>query len=208
MSNLPSVTYNDAIADRSVIRELVDCAERLPNAGALGPVIDDARRPPRLDEGHSEAERSSARIDYDITGCAMLIRMQVFDSIGLFDEGYFVYGEETDLLERMKRTCWRPYFVPTHGHVLHKGGATVSMQSGFEVYHRSRNCIVFAGKNLYGRRLTQYIVTYLTRYVPSNLIADLESEDSGRRIIKRVRGLLSGFGIFFAVRRKHRRLIH
>jgi len=38
-----------------------------------------------------------------ITGCCMLIRRAVFDTIGLFDEGFFMYGEDVEFCARASR---------------------------------------------------------------------------------------------------------
>ena len=35
--------------------------------------------------------------------CALLLRRSALDSVGLFDEGFFMYSEETDLQRRLAR---------------------------------------------------------------------------------------------------------
>lgn len=42
------------------------------------------------------------RIDY-VSGCCMMIRKEVFDEIGYFDERYFLYFEDVDFCLRAKR---------------------------------------------------------------------------------------------------------
>ena len=46
-----------------------------------------------------------------ICGAAALIRREVFDEIGLFDEAYFLYYEETDFMLRAKRAGWETWYV-------------------------------------------------------------------------------------------------
>jgi N-acetylglucosaminyl-diphospho-decaprenol L-rhamnosyltransferase len=47
-----------------------------------------------------------------VGGAAMMVRREVFDKIGLLDESYFVYYEETDLCLRAKRAGWSSWYVP------------------------------------------------------------------------------------------------
>jgi GT2 family glycosyltransferase len=66
------------------------------------------RDPPEL-AGWSAAEpREVAWLD----GCALLLRTTAVESVGFFDEHYFMYFEETDLLLRIARGGWRVECVP------------------------------------------------------------------------------------------------
>lgn len=47
-----------------------------------------------------------------VSGAFMLMRMSVIAEIGLMDEGYFLYFEETDYARRAKRAGWRCWHVP------------------------------------------------------------------------------------------------
>lgn len=56
-----------------------------------------------------------------IIGACLLVRREVFDRIGYFDEDYFIYTEEVDLCYRIRRAGWRLYWVP-QAEVVHIGG--------------------------------------------------------------------------------------
>lgn len=47
-----------------------------------------------------------------VDGAAMLVRRSVFQQVGGFDEGYFMYDEEVDLALRVRRQGWRVECVP------------------------------------------------------------------------------------------------
>jgi GT2 family glycosyltransferase len=47
-----------------------------------------------------------------VSGAHMMIRRAVFDDIGLMDEGYFLYYEETDFTLRARRAGWTCWHVP------------------------------------------------------------------------------------------------
>ena len=46
-------------------------------------------------------------------GAFMMVRSEIRDSIGLLDERYFMYGEDTDWAYRMKQAGWRIMYVPS-----------------------------------------------------------------------------------------------
>ncbi len=47
-----------------------------------------------------------------ITGGLMLVRREVFESAGCFDENFFLFFEEHDLLRRIKKNGWEIYYLP------------------------------------------------------------------------------------------------
>lgn len=46
-----------------------------------------------------------------VAGTSMLVRRAVFEQVGLFDEGFFLYFEETDFCRRAGNAGWKSYFV-------------------------------------------------------------------------------------------------
>ncbi len=48
-----------------------------------------------------------------VAGASMIIRREVFDAIGLMDENYFMYYEETDFCLQAKKAGWSCWYVPT-----------------------------------------------------------------------------------------------
>lgn len=55
-----------------------------------------------------------------IQGCALAIRRAVWDDVGPFDEGYWMYVEELDWCRRAHRLGYRLYFTPD-SRVVHYG---------------------------------------------------------------------------------------
>ena len=43
---------------------------------------------------------------------ALLVRREALDEVGLFDEEFFIYSEETDLLRRLRDAGWRTQYFP------------------------------------------------------------------------------------------------
>ena len=47
-----------------------------------------------------------------VSGASMMVRREVFEKIGLLDEGYFMYFEETDFCLRAKKAGFPTWYVP------------------------------------------------------------------------------------------------
>jgi GT2 family glycosyltransferase len=56
-------------------------------------------------------------------GPCFLVRREAADGVGLFDESFFMFWEETDWLYRLHRAGWKIWFLP-EAEVVHVGGAT------------------------------------------------------------------------------------
>jgi N-acetylglucosaminyl-diphospho-decaprenol L-rhamnosyltransferase len=51
---------------------------------------------------------------------ALLVRREALDDVGGFDEGFFIYSEETDLCRRLRSAGWRTQFFPSVTVVHHE----------------------------------------------------------------------------------------
>jgi N-acetylglucosaminyl-diphospho-decaprenol L-rhamnosyltransferase len=61
-----------------------------------------------------------------LSGASMFIRPQVLHQVGLFDETYFLYYEETDLCVRVGDAGWECWYVPA-SHVVHLVGQSAGV---------------------------------------------------------------------------------
>lgn len=66
-----------------------------------------------------------AQVDW-LPGASMLIRREVFKSVGLMDEGYFLYCEETDFCLQARRAGWSCWYVP-QSRVMHIAGQSTGV---------------------------------------------------------------------------------
>jgi GT2 family glycosyltransferase len=67
-----------------------------------------------------------------LMGACLLVRREVLDRIGLFDEDFFMYSEEVDLCYRIQRGGWRLAWVP-QAQVIHYGGQS-TQQAAREMF--------------------------------------------------------------------------
>jgi GT2 family glycosyltransferase len=72
---------------------------------------------PNYGPRHSQAARPTGYIQ----GACMLVRRAALAQIGLMDEQYFMYSEETDWCLRMRRAGWEVWFTPD-AQIVHYGG--------------------------------------------------------------------------------------
>lgn len=97
-------------------------------------------------------EQDSGKYDKDEeledgTGAALLIRRDVFQKIGLFDEAYFLYYEESDFCFRARMAGFKIMYIPS-AVVYHKNAQTTGLGSPLQDYYITRNRMLFASKFL------------------------------------------------------------
>lgn len=80
------------------------------------------------------------------SGCAMFFNTEVLKKVGFFDENYFLYYEDTDLSERIRKRGYKIYFCPTsvvwHKNAASSGGSGSDLQD----YYITRNRMIFSLK--------------------------------------------------------------
>jgi GT2 family glycosyltransferase len=106
-------------------------------------------RAPHLHMGeHDSAEANiDAYVEYAPT-CFMLIAPIVFSIVGLMDEKYFCYYDDTDFAYRVIKNKIKIKYLPS-SYIFHKvSSSTGGDESPFSLYHMNRNRVYFAKKNL------------------------------------------------------------
>lgn len=93
----------------------------------------------------SEEYNSIRRIYYAPT-CFALIKAGVFNEVGMMDENYFVYYDDTDFMWRLMKSHKLLYYYPKSV-LWHKESTSTGKRSFFSVYYLSRNVIYFTYKN-------------------------------------------------------------
>lgn len=86
-------------------------------------------------------------------GAFNLIRRQMLDEIGFFDERYYMYFEEVDLCLRAQKAGWKSFFIPD-AVVSHIGGASAQKRKDREFREASADLILFRTRSeqLYFRK--------------------------------------------------------
>ncbi|UXX83514.1 glycosyltransferase [Roseovarius pelagicus] len=67
------------------------------------------------------------RVDW-VAGASALLRRRMLEEIGLFDETFFLYFEETDLCRRAAQAGWHTLYAPA-SEVVHVGSVSTGMRT-------------------------------------------------------------------------------
>lgn len=62
-----------------------------------------------------------------VTGAAVMFRTKALEQSGLFDDGFFLYFEETELMHRLRGKGWQIWHEP-RARVVHEGGAATQIR--------------------------------------------------------------------------------
>lgn len=102
------------------------------------------------------------------TGCCMLIPRITYQRVGLLDERYFLYWEDTDYSMRVKKAGGELWYVP-NAVVWHKNaGSTGGSGSNMHIYYQTRNRILFSLKHASVRTKVAVLRQAVTMLVKGN----------------------------------------
>lgn len=164
---------NDTFVDRRFVKELINVFEDKKYAGIVAPKIYFAKGFEFHDKYRTEdlgkvfwytggimdwnnvigKHRGVDDVDtgqYDkiektdfASGCCFLTSREVLEKVGMFDEKFFLYYEESDLCERVKRKGFSIFYAP-RSVLWHKNAqSTGGSGSGLQDYYISRNRLLF-----------------------------------------------------------------
>lgn len=91
-------------------------------------------------------DRSNAREVDVVTGCFMLVRQEAIEQVGLMDERFFVYGEETDWCYRFSQAGWKILFTPD-AEIIHLGGESTKQAAAQMTLLRRGSKLLFFRKH-------------------------------------------------------------
>jgi GT2 family glycosyltransferase len=81
-----------------------------------------------------------------LQGACLLLRRAALDELGLFDEDYFMYSEEVDLCQRLRRAGWSLYWMP-QAKVMHYGGQSTQQAAAEMFLHLYRSKLLYFRKH-------------------------------------------------------------
>ncbi len=124
--------------------------------------------------GHGEPAAHYSRQEEVLlpSASAALYRRAMLDQIGLFDEHFFLYCEDTDLGLRARRAGWRCLYVP-EAVVEHRYSHSAGRVSLLKAYYVERNRILVAMKNFPLRMLLVLPLRGTSRYL-AHLLSPLQ----------------------------------
>lgn len=179
---------DDVIVTKNWLKPIIEYMGRNPEVGACQPKIRDMKQPEYFEyagaaggfmdvygypfcRGRIFFTREKDEGQYNdivdlvwTSGSCMVTKAEVIKKIGVFDESFFMYGEEADLCWRMNFAGYRLVSIPS-SIVYHYGSASMKkFQSHKKVFFHHRNGLILLFKN--------YTLRELFRYFPIRIFLD------------------------------------
>lgn len=139
-----------------------------------------------LDENQIINERKEVTF---LTGCLQLIRREVFENIGLYEEKYFLYMEDTDFCLRAYREGYKLMYVPK-SKIYHKVSASCGgKESPIVTYYMNRNRLLFNKK--YQENIFKSLV-FKSIYFGKIFIDPIRKRKTYRYLLEAIRDYIKG----------------
>lgn len=157
------VLNEDTILAPDCIQRLVDAGESEALVGMVGPLVLHADEPEVIQSAGGRLTRrwdavhigqnmdntcrftTPRHVDW-LSGCALLVRRQLIDSIGLLDERFFYYWEEVDWCLRARFSGWTLILEP-RAELWHKGVQRDYEPTPNVAYYNTRNRLLLMHKH-------------------------------------------------------------
>jgi GT2 family glycosyltransferase len=177
---------NDTELTEGLIEGLLDVFRRRPDAGMACPKFHFYYHPEIIEYAGYNAlnvwrgsctmvgnkERDEGQYDTESSthyahGGAMMIPAAVVREVGEMPECYFLYYEELDWSERIKRKGYKIYFQP-QALIYHKESMSVGKKSLVKTYYHCRNRILFMRRNAGPSALAAFTLYFIFFTIPKN----------------------------------------
>ncbi len=179
---------NDTEVTEGAIEKLVATLMDNPNGAAVSPKFHFFFHPGILEyAGYNDMNFFTARASmrghkepdvnkYNTTeqthyahGGGMMVPRWVIDRVGQMPQCYFLYYEELDWCEMMKRAGFKIYYEPA-ALIYHKESMSTGKASTLKTYYLNRNRILFIRRNASTWQRLTFIVYYTFVTLPKNTL--------------------------------------
>lgn len=158
------ILNSDVIVEKDFLDKLVSKIEENDKIGIAGSCICDyhekdivqsmganinlyfaAARRKFKGENYFSIDSSDVDADY-VEGACLLIKRDVFKSIGFIPENYFLFFEETEFCLKARKAGYKVMCIYA-SRVYHKGSSTISKFSNLSYSYLNRNRVIFVRRN-------------------------------------------------------------
>ncbi|HYG00991.1 MAG TPA: glycosyltransferase family 2 protein [Chryseosolibacter sp.] len=186
---------NDTEVDPGFLQPLVELFEENPNAGAasskiifhnsdniiqyagstcLNPLTG---RNKRIGFMERDMGQHDTLKETDLAhGCSMMVPRRVVNKVGIMPELFFLYYEEIDWCESIKRAGYKIYFVPK-SRVYHKESMSVGKNSTLKTYYMTRNRLLYMRRNSSGLLKMLSLMFFVIFSLPKNILTYLKQRE-------------------------------
>ncbi len=157
------VLNEDTILDPNCLARLVEIGENDPHIGVVGPMVYHHDEPDVIQSAggqlgaywqnihiaHNEKDVGQypqpRPVDW-ISGCAIMVRRSAIEQLGMLDDRFFYYWEETEWCLRISRGGWRVMHAPD-AKLWHKGVQRDYRPKPTVTYYNTRNRLLMLAKH-------------------------------------------------------------
>lgn len=117
----------------------------------------------------------------NVMGACMMVRREIFESTGGFDDSFFLYEEETEWEYRIHKEGWEIKILPDVYVIHNHHSAIKKMGKNFEYYHFFRSRIIYSNKHCSYPELLLYTILFsaalLSRIIYNSLFYIFKRDD-------------------------------
>ncbi len=184
---------NDAILTKGALKKIIDSFQNAPAVGVVSPLI--CYYPSTTQQmedvvqyagatnvnpftgrntiiGNGKKNRGQycqSKPTFYAHGAAMIVKRAVVEKVGLMSEFYFLYYEELDWCERIRRAGFTILFQP-NAKIYHKESISVGKSNPLKTYYLTRNRILFMAKNRGKGQFLVFTLFFLLVTIPKNIL--------------------------------------
>jgi GT2 family glycosyltransferase len=79
-------------------------------------------------------------------GCAMMVKREIIEKVGMFPERFFLYYEEWDWSARIRKAGYKIWYT-ANATIYHKESVSVGKKNPMKVFYHTRNRILYMRRN-------------------------------------------------------------
>ena len=182
------VVNNDTEVTPNLLEKLLEPFERDPSIGVVSPKIKYFSNPTLIQyagytpmnpiTGQAVALGSkqedlgqfdNSGYTYFAHGAAMLVKREVIEKVGAFADVFFIYYEELDWGERIRRAGYKIYYQ-AEAEIFHKESVTMGKESPMKAYYHTRNRILFMRRNTNNYQFSLFMAFLVGCVIPKGLL--------------------------------------
>lgn len=115
-----------------------------------------------------QGQYDTSRLTSGAHGCAMMVKREILDRVGMFAEKFFLYYEEWDWSARITKAKYKIWYA-ADAEIYHKESLTVGKSNPIKVYYHTRNRILYMRRNSNVFQFTIFTFVFLFFVVPKTM---------------------------------------
>ncbi|MBI1344486.1 MAG: glycosyltransferase [Terrimonas sp.] len=114
-----------------------------------------------------EGQYNDIKITNYAHGGGMMVPRKVIEEVGALPDDFFIYYEEFDWCEQIKRRGYKVYYQP-NSLIYHKESMTTGKASPFKTFYHTKNRILFMRRNMTVPNFLVFLLYFSFFTIPKN----------------------------------------